>query len=284
MKKRKILCGVVLLLLAIGWVSAVDRQALVSGAQKIAEKSADLLTGTLAVVYRPAEMREVQVLEDIPFSSGRTMDVYYPPDFAFNHSLPVVLVVNSFGNMGLKNSGRCIDWGLLIASSGLAAVAYEPVYAEKDTQLLLNYMMENCGDLNLDPEKIGLLAYCSNSLLGFKIAMQQDAAYSDSIKVSANICGYVPATDIYRCDVPMLIVRAGRCDSPGLNDSITAFLACAESNHMPCEVIEHSGGTPTFDVVRLTGQDNLYSLSSLHPDDCAILKRLLNRIKFYMEE
>ena len=267
-----------------GVLPAEDISLLITGSQKIARKSGSVTDGPVAVVYRPEEMMECQVRENVVFSPGRAMDIYYPPDFSFDGSLPVVVVVNSFSNLGYKNCGRCIDWGLLLASCGIAAVTYEPCYAEKDTQDLLNYLNNHGNDLSLDHERIGLLSYCGNTLLGFKVAMQKGKAYSNSIKIGAFLCGYIPTMDDLRDDVTIVIVRPGRSPGKGLSESISQFENRAETENLPCRIIEHPTGSANFDYIRTTGQDNLYSIGSLHPDDCAIINEVLTQLKTTLTE
>jgi hypothetical protein len=114
--------------------------------------------------------------------------------------------------------------------------------------------------------------------------MQNGKIYSHHIRTGVFLCGYIPAMNEVRDDVSILIVRPGHNPGKGLYESISAFRSRAETEGLPCRIIDHPTGSANFDIIRTTGQDNLYSLGSLHQDDCAIIKEVLNQLKINLME
>jgi hypothetical protein len=50
-------------------------------------------------------------------------------------------------------------------------------------------------------------------------------------------------------DMPMLVVRAGRDETPGLDVSIQRFVAAARERELPSTLIEHAEAPHAFDIV-----------------------------------
>jgi CheY-like chemotaxis protein len=124
----------------------------VSGAADIAKRR---------VLYELRGGMEVAVRHNIPYrttaSETLTFDLYRPTDTEHG-VLPVVLFVTGFSDIGMRSFVGCnakdmqcyIDWGHLIAASGLAAITYTTTTPEFDIYELLRHLRTNGGELGMD--------------------------------------------------------------------------------------------------------------------------------------
>ena len=72
------------------------------------------------------------------------------------------------------------------------------------------------------------------------------------------------------CDIPVLVVRAGQDDLPGLNPAIDRFVAEALRLNLPLTLINHPTGPHSFDVL----DDS--------PRSQEIIRRILAFLRFHL--
>lgn len=233
-----------------------------------------------AVVYDLPRVDEVIVKKDMPYQdiSGSTlkMDIYYPPDFNFQSKIPAVIIVWGFSDAaGRKLLGsefrkniQYVSWCKIISASGMAAIVYETTNPEKDIISLSNYLKANEGKLQIDNSNIG----------AFTCSGHTPTAVSNILNGSKNIfkCGvvyygffltkdfkYLPQVDSlmqnrgaltptlpdpisWKKDLPIMIVRAGKDNTPYLNQSIANFYEKALDQNLPITLINYPEGLHGF--------------------------------------
>jgi hypothetical protein len=216
---------------------------------------------------------EVTVIRDHAYASGQGplgFDLYRPPHASA--PCPAVVFVTGFPDPGaaaffgkpLKDWASYMDWARLVAASGIAAILYlnrEP----GDVVALVRHLRANAGALGIDAERLGVWACsgnvpnalglvarervrCAAFLYGYMLDL--DGA-SEVAEAAAQFHFAAPPTsfdDLPR-DLPMLVVRAGRDETPGLDASIQRFVTAARARRMPLTVLEHPEAPHAFDLV-----------------------------------
>lgn len=196
-------------------------------------------------------------------------DLYRPPGAAPS---PAVVFVSGFPDPGmvammgkpLKDWASYVGWARMVAASGIAGVAYanrEPA----DVAALLRHLRANAGPLGLDPARIGVWACsgnvptalgliaqespaCAALLYGYMLDLDGSTAVADA---AARFYFAVPPVSLDQLprEMPMLVVRAGRDTTPGLDGSLTRFVAAARTSGLPVTFIDHADAPHAFDLV-----------------------------------
>jgi hypothetical protein len=235
----------------------------------------------LRIVYSIPGMEAVTVRHDVPYRETEagllTFDVYYPPGVSAGERRAAVLLVygysdavapNVFGRT-FKEMGATVSWAQLIAASGLVAIAYSNRQPVDDVQAVLRCVHERAASLGIDETRLGLWAASGNGPLavwllmqkewgalrsavlcnGFMLDLDGSTAVADMQKVFrfANP-GAGKSVDDVRDDLPMLIVRSGRDQFAGVNESIDAFVSGALRRDLPVRLINHAGAPHAFDM------------------------------------
>jgi hypothetical protein len=226
------------------------------------------------VVYRICGMDEVIIQPDIEYADGRTIDLSYPSDTKRGERRPAVIFVTGSPDAGFQARLGCrqkemasyVSWSRLIAASGLVAITYTNHDPANDVRTVLAYIREHAASLDIDREKIGVWSCSGNvptalSLLmsetltcavlcyGFMLDLDGGTAVAEAQKQwgFANPSEGKSVDDIPR-DLPLLIVRAGRDEFPGLNDAIDRFAMHALERNLPITLINHATGPHSFDL------------------------------------
>ncbi|MDP2573651.1 alpha/beta hydrolase [Vibrio penaeicida] len=198
------------------------------------------------------------------------MDVYYPN--SLKSCAPVVIFVTGYPDFGfeqmtgmkLKDVQQYISWAQLFTASGIAAVTYTNVNPEKDIFTLLQYLDDNAVTLGIDPNKVSIWSCsgnvpnalsvltentqvkCAAFLYGYTINGDGSQAVDDASKsfgfvhpVNGGILAELP---------PVLVVRAGKDEMPGLNDSIDSFISQCLRHNEPLTLINLPNSNHAFDV------------------------------------
>ena len=221
----------------------------------------------------------VTVRHDVPCrgSSGHELafDIYRPAGSERAH-LPVVLFVTGFPDAGLrrmigchaKDMASCVGWARLVAASGLVAVTYTNDEPVEDARSIVRHLRENAHELGIDAERIGVWACSGNvpnalSLLieasprlacaalcyGYMLDLDGSTIVADAARAwrFANPCAGRAVEDL-PADLPILIVRAGRDETPGVNESIDLFVSRALALNRPVTVVNHHTAPHAFDT------------------------------------
>lgn len=210
------------------------------------------------VVYRATGARPLE------------MDIYYPEA----HQPPVVVVVLGYPDVDvplpLGAQFRALEmiatWAKRIAAAGMAAVVYETRSPQADLDSVLEHLKSHGPELGIDSERLGLLAFSGHAPVAFSALLDGKA------RCGAISCGYLLDADgsgaiaraaaQYRfanpgggrtleempTGVPLLLVRAGRDQFPGVNESIDAFVAHASRRDLPFTLLNCAGAEHAFDL------------------------------------
>src|ERR1700676_2415383 len=135
------------------------------------------------IVYSTREMREISPQTNILYkylgSDRLVADLYLPRAPSVVRS-PVVIFIHGAVPRGAepKDWASYVSWGQLIASSGMAAITfnhsllwsdgYDPdglLAGATDTGDLIGFVRDNSDSLNVDPDRIGLMAFSAGGPL-----------------------------------------------------------------------------------------------------------------------
>jgi tetratricopeptide (TPR) repeat protein len=203
------------------------------------------------IVYQIPEMSKVQVKQNIVFKkvndTSLTLDVYYPPDFTYKTTLPVVIFNNGVGSLTIPQWRVYKDWGRLMAAKGMIAINYQARQDNglEDGDALLEYVHQRGTSMNIDTGKIALWTCSANARVGTRLAMQPERTYIKSLVV---YYGVIDSLGKLRQDLPVLVVRCG-LDAQFLNTSIENFVQAALVQDARIELVNYLKGTHAFDVV-----------------------------------
>jgi len=234
------------------------------------------------VVYRIPGMDAVSIQPDIEYRIGDagplTMDIYYPPDHRSGARIPAVVFVTGYPDPGFKavlgcrqkEMGSYISWARLTAASGLAAITYTNREPAADVKVLLQTLFQNAASLGIDEGRIGIWACSGNvpnalsvlmekhhkhlkcAVLGYGYMLDLDG--STAVAEAAGKWGFVnpvagkSVADLPP-DLPLFIARAGRDETPHLNEALDAFLAKALAANLPITFANHADAPHAFDVM-----------------------------------
>jgi len=235
------------------------------------------------VVYKIDGMDKVKIISDIDYAKSgsqfRKMDVYQPPNLAKTDKLPAVIFIHGGTSEQFtpKDWGIYTSWGRLVAASGMVGVTFTHRLGFPKTQLnegasdlgdAINYIRTNADSLNVDKDRICLIAFSAGGVL-LSPALREKPAYircliayyafmdvqqsdvhkqsetPDTIKKFSNIT-YLTEPNADKI-APLFIVRAGRDEIPTMNDSIDRFVQTAITKNLPITVVNHPTGAHGFD-------------------------------------
>jgi acetyl esterase/lipase len=203
------------------------------------------------------------------------MDLYFPRLDAQGDHSPAVVFVIGYRDSGVQKVVGCdakdmasyVSWARLAAASGLVGVTYTNDDPTTAIHSVVRYLREHADALGIDAGRIALWACSGNGPVALSVLMEQGAgidaavfcyAYlldaDDRTLVAdaastfgfANPCAGRSIEDV--ANVPLLIVRAGRDEMPGLNVSGDRFIAAALDRNLPLTVINHHTGPHAFDL------------------------------------
>lgn len=215
-----------------------------------------------AVLELPG-MNEIQVLAGRPYEGG-TFDLYVA-----NAPAPAPTVVFVYGfpgarfGEGLRQMGAYTSWGRLLAASGMNAVAYSYRDPVADLAALFAGLRREATALGIDTSRMGLWAASGNVPTALYWLMHDKPA---TFRAAALLYGYmlevpaaaeqfglgVPARGRSIRDLPpdpaLLVVRAGKDATPGLNASLDAFVSEALAHDLPLSLLNVPGAPHSFDL------------------------------------
>jgi hypothetical protein len=235
-----------------------DREAII---REIAKKR---------IVYTVPGVEALPPPRDLSYqsSSGASlpMQVHYPA--SPSSRVPVVFVPLGYPDpeAGVRMFGPVASWVQAFAASGMAGVVYGTTAPEKDVHAALNHLRANGDSLGLDPTRLGLFATsgsvpvalsalmddrqlrCAALLYGYTIDPEGSTAVADMSRQVGfvNACAGRSVSDLPD-DLPMLVVRAGRDQFPGLNDALDGVIAGVLKRNLPFTLVNHATGAHGFD-------------------------------------
>ena len=224
------------------------------------------------VVYRLPGMDALPVRRDLRYraasGSSLPMDVYYPRARR-DRRAPVVLVALSYPDpeARIRAFGPVTSWAQLMAASGMAAVVYGTEAPGEDVHAVRRHLRREADALGLEIDRFGLFAASANVTVALSALMRDrrvrcaallcgytmDANGSTDVAGMARQAGFVNAcagrsVDDLPDDVPLLFVRAGRDQFPGLNAALDNVIARALARNLPLMLVNHAAGGHAFDI------------------------------------
>lgn len=216
---------------------------------------------------------QVLVRRDVPVPGADgtmlAMDVYAPPD-EVTPAAGVVVMVHGYPDEGFQRVLGCRfkemasvqSWGRLIAASGMTAVAYTTRSPDADLHALLGHLASHGAALGIDAFRIALWACsghgpvalsalmhpapprvsCASFLYPYLMDVGAGTHVADAARTFrfANAGAGRQVQDV-RDDVPILIVRAGGDQMPGLNAALDGFVSAAVADHGRLTLVNHPG-------------------------------------------
>lgn len=204
--------------------------------------------------------------------------LYLPPDdvpaAAGDASYPVAVLVLGYSDAGARHMFGCdladlaaYDcWARLLACQGIAAITYQTLDPADDIAALHEYLKAEAGNLPIDINRIGVWSCSGNvpNALGFIGSRPELKCAALCYGYTLDVDGRTDIADMSRQigfvvpagkntidalpPVPMLLVKAGRDETPALNDSLDRFHAAATARQLPVTMIEHATGPHAFDI------------------------------------
>jgi hypothetical protein len=228
----------------------------------------------LVIPIEKADRVSVQCGIPLPARDGVAIDVYVPPVPPARQGC--VVLVNGLPDPGARRILGCTvnamasfsSWARAIAASGMVAVTYTTTTdPAQDLVAVVAYVRAYGEQHGIDASRCALWACSSHvpNALGLLLAMpdaircavlcygfmldldgRQDVADAQQIWHFANPAqgrqvGELPAT-------ALLVIRAGRETTPGVNVSIDAFVAPSLAANLPLTIVNHATGTHAFDL------------------------------------
>jgi ribosomal-protein-alanine N-acetyltransferase len=212
-------------------------------------------------------------------SGALTMNVYEPPDSGRGARRPAVLLVTGYSDLGARAMLGCrfqemesfICWARLAAASGMVAITHatgrDPA---EDARALLRHVRSNAGALGIAETRIGLWACsghvpnalslliedggsslrCAAFCYGYMLDLGGSAGVAEAAAKFrfANPCAGKSIEDL-PARTPLFLARAGRDETPGLNDSLDRFVAAALARDLPVTVANHADAPHAFDLM-----------------------------------
>jgi hypothetical protein len=233
------------------------------------------------VVYQIPGMEDVSLRRDIVYrttaAGDLTLDLYSPPKTT--EPMPAVIFVLGYSDVGaqsrlgckFKEMGSYISWAKLSAASGMVAITYTNREPITDLGALLQFIRENASSLGIDSGRVGIWAASGNVPLALSLLMETekpreyprcavlcyglmlDLDGATGVAEAAKTWGFVnpcirnSVSDL-AAHVPLFIARAGRDQTPHLNQALDAFVAKALERNLPITLANHPTGPHAFDV------------------------------------
>jgi len=230
------------------------------------------------VVYQMPGMSEVIIQTNIEYrttdAGTLTMDVYAPPRTA---KAPAVVIVAGYPDPGFqkmvgckfKELGSSVSWAKLMAASGLKAITYTNRQPAEDLTALLEHVRRSSSSLGIDENRIGLWASSGNVPLALSALIEKNRSY---LKCAAFCYGYMMDLDgstsvaemspkfgfVNPCagktigdlpaNTPIFVARAGKDETPLLNETMDRFLGKALASNLPLTIVNHHSGPHAFDI------------------------------------
>jgi len=206
------------------------------------------------------------------------MNVYLPRRSEEGGRPPAVVFVTGYSDPGFQAMLGCRQnemasydsWARLTAASGLAAITYETREPVGDASAVFEFIRGSGIALGVDESRIGVWSCSGNVPTGLSLVMRDsepfpscavllygfllDSGGSTAVADAARQFRFANPTagrsvDDLPAGLPLLLVRAGRDENPGLNASIDRFVARALARNLPVTVVNHATAPHAFDVM-----------------------------------
>lgn len=224
------------------------------------------------VVFSLPGMADVTVRRDLTYQEGDgplALDLYEPLNPTADERPPVVVIVMGYPDPTgfYRYVGWATCWARMLAVSGVATVIYATREPAADIHTVLRYLREQATRLGIDGDRIGILACSANVAVALSALMTgslarcaallngltMDLDGGSAVAAASSAFGFVNAcagrsVDALATDVPVLLVRSGRDQVPGLNMALDRFIGAAVARNLPVSFVNHPTAAHAFDV------------------------------------
>jgi hypothetical protein len=231
------------------------------------------------VVFDVPGMEHIEVRRDIPYRSGLseslTIDLYQPP--GCSSARPAVIFAAGYSDQGgldlvglrLKEWGAYVSWGQLVAASGLVGITYSCSEPSLNAKEVLDFVRNRSGEFDIDPARIGIWAASGNGPTALSLLTDQsiqlrfvvmsntymlDLDGDTTVADMAARFGFAApnagksARDL-DAGVPLLVVRSGNDEVPGLNRTIDRFIEHAVELNLPLQFVNMPDAPHGYDTL-----------------------------------
>lgn len=189
---------------------------------------------TRRVVYEIPGMHSVPVRDD----SFTGADGQQLPMKIYGHQGPVVVILAGYPDAGVEKHAGCkfmeyewtINMAQLIAASGMTAITHSNRDPLPDAKALLDHVAA-------PGAKVGIWSCSGHGPVVLEAAPQVTAA------VLIN-----PVTKDFCPDIPLFVVRAGKDETPGLNEALDGFVSRAIAENRPLTLVNYPEAPHAFDI------------------------------------
>jgi dienelactone hydrolase len=230
------------------------------------------------IVYSLPGMEQVRVQRNLVYKTAAGeqlgMDIYQPLD-ADGSPRPAVVFISGYPDPGFekvvgcrfKEMGAYVSWAQLLACRGMVAVTYENTDPAQDALDAVQFLIDHAADYQIDPTRLAIWS-CSGNV---PCAVNLMCAMPEQLRCAVLCYGFLldldgstsiaEASAQYRFvnaaagrsiteigELPLLLVRAGQDEFPGLNDSLDRFVAQALADGLRLSLINHPDGVHAFDL------------------------------------
>lgn len=234
----------------------------------------------LKTVLSVPGMDDVPVRRNVPYRSGAAgelvMDIYSPPGDQGLGPSPAVIFVVGYADVALlrlagftlKDMASYVSWGQHAALSGITGITYSSATPLDDAEFVLRYVRRHAADLDVDPERIGIWAASGNGPTALSLLMSGRARLRYAVlcntymldtdgsstvaDMSAAIGFAAPAVAKSVADLPaatpLFVVRSGKDEVPGLNETIDRFVAGAIAANRRITLVNLPDAPHSFDT------------------------------------
>jgi acetyl esterase/lipase len=230
-------------------------------------------------VYPPPDADRV-IVHSVEYAPGGSeplmLDVHAPAPRSAATALPALVLVAGYSDTGYATTTGCrfkdmamsTSWARLVASSGMIAVTYGNSRPAEDLDAALRYILEHAAELGIDAGRLALWGVSGNgalalaTLAGWPAGSFRCAVFSCAYL--ADLDGATHVADASRQwrfaypggfevssmppDLPVLIVRAGQDQFPGLNDAADRFVAAMLAANRPVTCVNFAAAPHGFEL------------------------------------
>lgn len=182
---------------------------------------------------------------------------------------PVVVIATGYPDPDgrMRRFGPLTSWARLLAASGVASVIYANRSPARDLRAVLAHVRTHGEVLGVDGSRLALFSSsghvpvalsallddrqltCAALLYGYTM----DADGESAVASAAGQAGFVAAcagrsVAELPASVPLLVVRAGQDQMPGLNDALDRFIRDALAANLSVSLRNHPSGAHAFDI------------------------------------
>jgi len=235
------------------------------------------------IVYSIPGMEATSIRKDVPYRTAETgvltMDVYEPTEPAREKRPPAVIFINGYSDRGsngvlgcnMKEMESFVSWGQLVAASGITGITYttgkDPA---SDIRALIEHVRQNADSLGIDANRIGLWACSGHGPVALSLLLEPDMSYLRNgvlyYPYTLDLPGFTAVRDASKTfgfanpdsarseedlahGVPLLIVRAGQDQMPGLNETLDGLIGWALRRNLPLRVFNNPVAPHAFDIL-----------------------------------